>query len=456
MTKKIKGGKVIAAGGFGCIFKPALKCENSEMRETNKISKLMTSKHGLDEYNKIQSFKTILQTIPNYEDYFLLNDFTICKPDKLTKDDLDNYNKKCKALKKKDITSKNINDNLDKILSLNMPDGGIDVGYFIQDYFAKTNIIHLNNSLINLLVNGIIPMNQLNVYHCDIKDANILVNPTESTLKPRLIDWGLSVNYDSIKKNGIPKQMYKRPFQYNSPFSSILFNNDFANLYDDFLKLNKEPDYYQIREFVVNYIFIWNEKRGSGHLSAINDIVKKLTINELTAVDKKKVKDHLIEYDFTYYYIIEYLSKILEKYTRNGSVDIMSYFKTVFIKNVDIWGFTMTYVSLYEYLYESFETLSDSQMQFILKVKYIIIHFLYECPIEPINTDLLIDELTNLNTLIESFDTEYVSDKISLESGGKIKRKPLKGKTQKHNKKQTRTRIRKSKKQNKYKYKYKN
>ena len=32
-----KGGKVIASGGFGCVFNPALKCQGKSKRETNKI-----------------------------------------------------------------------------------------------------------------------------------------------------------------------------------------------------------------------------------------------------------------------------------------------------------------------------------------------------------------------------------------------------------------------------------
>ena len=36
-----EGGKVLASGGFGCVFTPALKCEGStsRSREKNKISK---------------------------------------------------------------------------------------------------------------------------------------------------------------------------------------------------------------------------------------------------------------------------------------------------------------------------------------------------------------------------------------------------------------------------------
>ncbi len=94
MTKNQKGGKIIASGGFGCIFKPALKCENSVDREPNKISKLMTEKNANEEYTQIKKFQKILQVIPNYGKYFLLEDFTLCKPAKLTTDDLKGYKKK--------------------------------------------------------------------------------------------------------------------------------------------------------------------------------------------------------------------------------------------------------------------------------------------------------------------------------------------------------------------------
>ena len=403
------GGNIIASGGFGCIFKPALKCKSSLSRETNKITKLMTIKNATDEYKEIQKCKNILQKIPNYESYFLLNDFTLCEPDKLTKEDLDNY-KQCKALNKKNITFKNINNSLDQILALNMPYGGIDVEHFIQNYFVPSNIIYLNNSLIHLLVNGIIPMNNLNVYHCDVKDSNVLIQFNKQGVNSRLIDWGLS--FIHTNNNAIPKKLYRRPFQYNVPFSSILFNKLFTQKYNDFLQIYSNPTHFQIREFIVNYIIIWNDIRGAGHLSAIHDIIKKLTLNELVSIEKNKTKEHFIEYSFTYYYIVEYLSAILVKYTKNGKLDIMTYFNTVFIKNIDIWGFVMIYIILYEYLYKSFNTLNEYQMQFINQIKYIIIHFLYETPVEPINISSLENELTKLNSIIEQFDNNKPAKKL--------------------------------------------
>ena len=82
------GGKVLASGGFGCVFSPALKCEGETKRAKGKISKLMSEKHANEEYQEIVSIKTKLDTIKNYRDYFLIYDATLCKPDKLTSSDL--------------------------------------------------------------------------------------------------------------------------------------------------------------------------------------------------------------------------------------------------------------------------------------------------------------------------------------------------------------------------------
>jgi len=408
---KITGGKIIASGGFGCIFKPALQCENQNSREDNKITKLMTIKHATDEYNEIQKIKSILQVIPNYENYFLLNNINLCKPTQLTNKDLIKYDKKCKALTKKGIYSKNVNQSLNQILALNMPDGGINLEKYIQDNFVSSSLIHMNNKLIELLTKGIVLMNDLHVFHCDIKDSNMLVDLSNSKMfQVRLIDWGLSI----VRPNrlGIPKKLYRRPFQYNVPFSSVLFNKEFQKLYHEFLSVNTNPDYFQMREFVTNYIFIWNNIRGSGHLNVINDIVKVLTEKELFAIQKSNIKEDTLNYEFTNYYIVEYLSKILQEYTINSNFQLTNYFHNVFLKNIDIWGFVMSYVYIIERLHANFEKLQESQMDLFLKLKYIIIHFLYETPTQPINIGDLVTELTNLNVFFQKINIQGISKKL--------------------------------------------
>lgn len=104
----INGGKILASGGFGCVFSPPLKCIGKENKkpDPNTLSKLMLKKNAIREYDEILAIRKKLKDIPNYENYFLVNDFTICQPAKLSRSDLSNYSKKCKALKKHSIKKK--------------------------------------------------------------------------------------------------------------------------------------------------------------------------------------------------------------------------------------------------------------------------------------------------------------------------------------------------------------
>ena len=406
------GGKVLASGGYGCIFKPALKCKNVSERPSGQISKLMTTKHAKSEYNEIMRFKHILQKIPNYSNYFLVDNVTLCEPDKLTSEDLEKYTEKCKALKKDNITEGSINSRLGDVLSLNMPFGGKDVSDYIKEYTDYNSFYTLNNSLIDLLVHGIVPMNKLNVFHGDIKESNILVSNSDSKseksdsntnkkMNARLIDWGLSTIYKGEKE--LPKGMYRRPFQYNVPFSVILFNKDFLKAYQEFLHNiphTRPVSYFDIREFVVNFIYSWSEIRGPGHIKLINDINSQLVNGELTTLDSK-AKEKFTEYSFTYYYIIEYLTKVILAYTHNGKIHITDYFKNVYIKNTDVWGFVMVYSSILEEMFNRFDKLNGKELLIYDKLKYLIIHFLFEDPLKVIDINELVKELHNLGQILK-------------------------------------------------------
>ena len=397
MNQPKKGGKVIASGGFGCIFNPALKCKNKDKRQEDSITKLMKKKHTKREYDIIMKFKKLLDGIPNYSNYFLIDGFSTCEPDTLNKEDLENFNKKCSALKKIDLTEKNVNSSLDKLSALNMPYGGVDVGNYIESVkldFGK--MVTLNNSLINLLVNGIIPMNNTGVLHCDIKEANILVKEEKNgELMTRLIDWGLSTTFNAEKK--VPEPLIDRPFQYNVPFSNVLFNDKFPKMYSEFLKKNPNPSYFLLRSFVVNYVVFWIDDRGPGHFKTLNGIFKDLFEKSLINLENK-FKDDIIEFDYTFYFIFEYITKILFKFTKNNKFDSMEYFSSVFVKNIDVWGFIMTYLPILEKLYDHFDDLTEPEIKIMDKIKNMIL-FCIESSTEPIEINKLVEQLKELNPL---------------------------------------------------------
>ena len=397
--KTLKGGKVLASGGFGCIFRPALKCQKEEMRSTNGVSKLMKKKYAVKEYNEIVKYLPELEKIPNYKNYFLIDGFSICDPQPLSSEDLQNFNKKCKALTKHGYTMKNVNKNLNKLNVISMPYGGINVDKFIKSTNLDYKKMHsLNQSLKMLLTNGIIPMNKKGIYHGDIKDSNVLVQEEdEETLFTRLIDWGLSTKIDSATEKKVPRILLNRPFQFNVPFSNILFNDVFTKMYDEFLKNNPNPDYIVIRSFVINYTVAWIDERGPGHLKTLNSIFREMFENTLTNIDAK-FKEDIIEYEYTFYFIFEYLTQILFKFTRNNKFDSMDYFSTVFLKNIDVWGFVIIYVSIFEYLYDNYKKLNEVELDIIKTIKNMIF-LLFKSSTEPIDIDSLepmIDKLDEL------------------------------------------------------------
>jgi len=364
-TRRKRGGKVIGSGGYGCVFRPALICNGTRKRASKTISKLMLNKHVKREYMEITKYLPILQKIPNYKNYFIIEGANICQPAPLTRQDLDNFDTKCKVLRKRDINAKNINSNLDKISSLNLQDGGVELGTYIYSGLSLDGMKDLNGRMIQLLMNGILPMNKYDVYHADIKEANIVVDTSKYV---RLIDWGLSM-YTASGKN-IPSVVQDKPLQYNLPFSIILFNNTFKTMYSTFLKTipTSNLDNNSVGGFLKTYLEKWNKKRGKGHIKTITSIWSGIT-------GKQNIQETII---------IPYLSAVLLEYTRNGQFDTIGYFKNVFLKLLDLWGFIICYAAFLETGYKN------------QKINNLIINYLYRKPTENIKIDELVDDLRNL------------------------------------------------------------
>jgi serine/threonine protein kinase len=400
--KKYKtGGKVIASGGFGCVFSPALKCQGKKTRGKNRISKLLTKKHALSEYNEIQEFKKKLDKIPNYQNYFLIYDFNMCKPSKLSESDLVSFKEKCSALPKDKITKDNINKSLDKVFALNMPNGGLPVDDFLLKHNSYKNIVKINNVMIKLLNNGIIPMNKHNIYHCDIKDSNILVD-SSSTLKARLIDWGLSTEYVANVDQAFPKTWRNRPFQFNVPFSIVIFSDLFFDKYSKYIEEGGEIDYDSLKPFIIEYIYLWLKERGSGHYKYITQIMFMLFSNELDDIDVKE-KEKIIESEFTLPYIYNYIIEVLINFTnfrKDGTLNLRIYLDTVFIKIVDIYGFIISYLPFFEALFDNYTELNDVELELFETFKKLFIKYLFSPRVQPINVNEVTNELKGLNKLL--------------------------------------------------------
>ena len=399
--KNNKGGKVIASGGYGCVFVPALKCQGSKKREKNKVSKLMTERHATEEYEEINIIKEKLDSIENYKDYFLLYDATLCRPAKLTSSDLSEFKDKCSALPKDDITKTNINAKLNKVMTLNLPNGGLAVDDYIYKNGSFKKLYNLHIKLVQLLKHGIIPMNKHNIYHCDIKDSNVLVDDTENDLKTRLIDWGLAVEYQSSDEK-FPNNWRNRPLQFNVPFSVVIFSDSFYEKYSEYLKNGGAVKKDSLKPFVIDYLNFWMKERGAGHYKFINEIMFKLYSNDFLSISEKS-KPAFIETQITMPIIVDYIVTVLIHYTKfkeNGDLNLRAYLNDVFIKIVDIYGFINIYYPLLELLYDNYFTLNTIQLQLFIQLSNIFKIYLYTPTPEAYNINDLFNDLKKLGNII--------------------------------------------------------
>ena len=318
----IKGGKVVDSGGYGCLFVPPLLCKGKNTKRKNVISKLMQKRLADREHKNNINIQKKVSSIPDWKHYFIFS-ITSCIPKKLTKKDLKQFNKKCKTLTRKKYTKKTINSRIDDLKILQFPYGGKTLENYIYIHIANNlNLFdELNNNLINLLKNGIIPMNNKNVYHFDIKDTNILVGDTN---KLKLIDWGLS---DIITKE-VPQHIYNKSVQFNYPFTSILLNTKFLKKLIGHLKTNGNDEGKLILFITKYYNDEISTSYGDGHFEYLKEVFSRFTSNK---------NPHDIVFKFCANSILQHM--------KNGLFDHRAYFEKTFIKNVDIWGFLSIYMS---------------------------------------------------------------------------------------------------------------
>jgi serine/threonine protein kinase len=353
----------IAFGSSGCVFSPAL----GENKSSNNVSKLMRNREAIKEYENIIHVRSKLVEIPDFEDYFIL-DVTKIKPQPLTTQELEEFSK-CKSL----FANIDINEKIDEFTVINMLNGGppIDDYIYNEGSFQKIYDVHLG--LVRLLVNGILPMNRVNLFHCDIKDSNVLI---DSDKKVRLIDWGL---YTEYVPGGFPQTWRNRPLQFNVPFSVILFTDSFIKKY---AKIQKEEEH--IKPFITEYV----KSSMEGHYDYICEIMKLLFLNSGQLSEPQTME-----------YIVNYIVKILVHFKEDW---FREYLNNVFTKIVDIWGLILAYYPILEVLSNSYSKLSKVEMKIFNQLQFIFVEYLYEPdkPYEPIDMDTLFLDLDILGKLI--------------------------------------------------------
>lgn len=223
----MKGGKPIASGSYGCVFKPALLCQGDTERAPGTVTKLMNIQNFKDEEEEIKKIAPYLAKIPNNQKYFVVTQIKKCVPQGYTQEDLTDFNKVCRPLLKGINGSYMTNASyIEKdtqkgyFVGLNLPDGGMDLfDYLINSNPSKQDLVKFLQSYSELIQHGIRPMNIVGVFHLDVKAENMVYKPDTNEVK--LIDWG----YAEYLPEKAPAPVFNRTLMQNRPFTNVLFYN---------------------------------------------------------------------------------------------------------------------------------------------------------------------------------------------------------------------------------------
>ena len=399
-----EGGKAVNSGGYGCIFRPALRCKGARKRKRG-VSKLMTKEHAATEYATVTNFLDKLKEIPNYSRYFVVDGVSVCEPAPLTSSDLRTYDDVCSVLAAKGFTRADVNSRLTDLRAMRMPDAGMDLAQYIDEHPASVSLVKkLNRNIADLLENAIVPMNRLGVLHMDVKASNIMVGAKTNRGNFKLVDWGVADVYDG---RYVPLQSTARPVQYNIPFTAILLNDAFPPMYAELLRSSpgildgSEAHNKQLDAFIINFYFHWQDIRGPGHHQYIESLCRLFVTSELgrdVPFDEVVALGQYCLYDA----LTGHISRVLKKYTKGDVFDVDRYFNEVYSKNVDVWGLVMSYETLLTRVDADDSELTDQQRRTVRDfVAGLVTDYLYGGGTAPIDVKELVRSMGEFDSAMD-------------------------------------------------------
>ena len=391
LIKKIKRYNMkietIESGGFGCILYPAISCKNKTKKKY--ISKILSYHDGIKEAYNINKLQKILTKIPNYSNYFLIDDISTCEMYK------NNLKNKCKNQKLSN-----------ELINIIMPYGGIDLDKYYNKKLSFQQEIDVNNKLIELLTKAIIPMNKLHVFHGDIKAKNILITYVNNKINLKLIDWGIT----QVSKEIIES----RPLHINMPFSIVLFETEFKESFINYLSKDIILTYQLIRSFIINY-YTERLNKSISHFYVFNNLMKKLFYNDLINIKNVREKQFIIYYEYTFYFIIEYLTSIIFYYTKNKVLNLDKYYNDIYSKIIDIWGFFNLFDMLYNKIYDlKVKDKYNNNILFLIKNFYV--NEIYTKPLQIININKMISTIKEINDNLNKTSTVVYKTELNKNS----------------------------------------
>ncbi len=229
----ITGGKYIAKGTYGCVFKPQLPCNGNPVTKVGQVSKLIAAYNESGE----MAAKKLFEGIDPSMNYFVYPKKS-CIPAELAENNRNTRNNisKCTIINR--TTGKELSQNYstDKRRLVQMENGG---NILTKLQLSAKDYIPYFKSLSDLL-KGLKLAHDNNITHNDIKYNNVVSKKKEDgTFTTRFIDLGLSCKTDEFSKLSPHNQfiLFNR-FLISRPFDIRFMVDRYITCYTD----NSDPD----------------------------------------------------------------------------------------------------------------------------------------------------------------------------------------------------------------------
>ena len=236
MNTRKKGGRFIGQGTYGCVFgSPPLQCKDKK-RSTNKvISKLLDTYSANEEYADGLMWKEV---DPRQEFSIWAEEICPFDPKDVIPADEPEL---CTSNAVKPVI-----DGIDRGKLILYPYGGVDLSKL---KLKSIYYIHILYGFYKLL-GGFTIAHHHNVIHLDVKEPNIVCEIKEDSVLFRLIDFGLSIKTNTLKKKDRKLSVYTSPYLY-WPFELACINpRMLESSYKGFYKTIKYyPKYFPARSY---------------------------------------------------------------------------------------------------------------------------------------------------------------------------------------------------------------
>ena len=221
-----------------------------------------------------------------------------------------------------------------------------------------------------------------------------------------MIDWGIT----QVSKEIIES----RPLHINMPFSIVLFETEFKESFINYLSKDIILTYQLIRSFIINY-YTERLNKSISHFYVFNNLMKKLFYNDLINIKNVREKQFIIYYEYTFYFIIEYLTSIIFYYTKNKVLNLDKYYNDIYSKIIDIWGFFNLFDMLYNKIYDlKVKDKYNNNILFLIKNFYV--NEIYTKPLQIININKMISTIKEINDNLNKTSTVVYKTELNKNS----------------------------------------